>query len=103
MYLTVLDLKYTKYEHQVQVQVQVQVLLNFKNQVQVQVQYIKVLVLKYKYILDPSPEFIGYELKMTCQNKVLSSVLDRLSWIFGEYTTAHRDVDKNLSQGSTGH
>ena len=33
MYLTVLDLKYTKYEHQVQVQV----LLNFKTQVQVQV------------------------------------------------------------------
>ena len=31
MYLTVLDLKYTKYEHQVQVQV----LLNFKTQVQV--------------------------------------------------------------------
>ena len=31
MYLTVLDLKYTKYEHQVQVQVQV--LLNFKTQV----------------------------------------------------------------------
>ena len=29
MYLTVLDLKYTKYEHQVQVQ------LNFKTQVQV--------------------------------------------------------------------
>ena len=33
MYLTVLDLKYTKYDHQVQVQVQV--LLNFKTQVQV--------------------------------------------------------------------
>ena len=40
MYLTVLNLKYTKYEHQVQV------LLNFKTKVQIQVQVHKILVFK---------------------------------------------------------
>ena len=41
MYLTVLDLKYTKYEHQVQV------LLNLNPKYK----YIKVLVLGVKYVL----------------------------------------------------